>query len=574
MKEHRARARAAGTQARVVCHVDPAQVGAPLQTTPHRGTVRPLDRSQLVMKQINAIKWTSVGAIFGTMVIAGAVGLPHVLSTPALADQPAAPTTKEHAEGLKHANSLSNAFKAVAKQVTPSVVHITAVDKPDPQPRADRRQRTPQSNPFDNDMFRRFFGDEIPEGFQFQGPGVPPQGERTGQGSGVIVRKDGYILTNNHVAQGADEITVRLENGSEYEATVVGTDPDTDLAVLKINAGDLPYLDLGNSDALEVGDWVLAIGSPFGFEHTVTAGIVSAKGRTSIDLGVPFQDYIQTDAAINPGNSGGPLVNLNGEVIGINTWIASRGGGFNGLGFAIPSSMARDVVDSIVDTGGVKRGWLGIAMQQDPLTPEMAETFNFKGTHGVPIVEVYPDTPAERAGLRPDDIVTKANGRETHTRTELLNAIGATRPNDTVEIEISRAGKPMTLKVTLGERPDREQMTRMNGGAPSSPGSPKATDELGITVQELTPNLARQLGLRGSTSGVVVTDVDQDSPAANPRSGLRQGDVIIGINGEDVTNVEDFDRLIAQQDVLEGFRLKVRRQGVTQNVFIKAPAKD
>lgn len=521
------------------------------------------------MKQSNAITWAGVGAIFGTMIIAGTVGIPHLFTSPAQAEQ-LAPTTKEHAEGLQHANSLSNAFKAVAKQVTPSVVHITSVDKPDPQPRAERRQRSPQQEEF----FRRFFGDELPEGFQFQGPGAPQPRERMGQGSGVIVRGDGYIVTNNHVAQGADELTVRLENGSEYEATVVGTDPDTDLAVLKIDAGDLPFVQLGDSDALEVGDWVLAIGSPLGYEHTVTAGIVSAKGRTNAQIGVPFQDYIQTDAAINPGNSGGPLVDLNGEVIGINTWIASGGGGFIGLGFAIPSSMVRNVVDSIVDTGGVKRGWLGVQMQTEPLTAEMAETFNFKGTHGVPIVEVYPDTPAAEAGLRPDDIITKVNGRETHTRTELLNAIGATRPHETAEIELFRDGKPMTIKVTLGERPDREKMPRLAGGDSVSPDAAGASDELGVTVRDLTPAIARELGLRGMSSGVVVMEVDEESPAANPRNGLRQGDAIIGINGAEVTNVDDFDRLIAEQDVKQGFRIKVRRQGATQNIFIKTSAKD
>lgn len=507
------------------------------------------------MKQINAITWAGVGAIFGTMVIAGSIGLPHMLSTPALADQPA-PTAKEHAKGLEHATSLSNAFKAVAKQVTPSVVHITAVDKPDPQPRAQRRQRTPQPNPFDNDMFRRFFGEELPEGFQFQGPGAPQQRERMGQGTGVIVREDGYILTNNHVAAEADELTVRLDDDKEYSATVVGTDPETDLAVLKIEATGLPAATLGDSDAVEAGDWVVAIGSPFGLQHTVTAGIVSATGRNNMGLAT-YENFIQTDAAINPGNSGGPLVSLNGEVIGINTAISTRTGGYMGIGFAIPSNMVKIVMDSLIDTGGMKRGWLGVNIR--PLSEDLAASLGYDGTDGALISATIEGTPANEAGLQAEDIITKINGKPVSNPTALMNIVGQIQPGETATIAVFRDGSTREFEVTLSERPDRERLAKIrdDGRFDESNAAP-AGNELGLTVESLTADIARQIGVSPRTEGVVVSEVEPGSSAEEAT--LRRGDVITTVNGQPVTNVEDFERILASESADKGYRMQIRRQ--------------
>jgi serine protease Do len=348
-----------------------------------------------------------------------------------------------------------------------------------------------------------------------------------GQGSGIIVRPDGYIVTNYHVVADATVARVVLTSGHEYEAEVVGTDLETDLAVIKIDADGLETARFGDSDAIEVGQWVLAVGSPFGifeleFENSVTAGIISAKGRQLRQLSY-YGNLIQTDAAINPGNSGGPLVNLNGEVIGVSNAITTNNGVSMGIGFAIPANMARSVLESILANGRVVRGWLGVTMRL--ATPDDAEPLGFDG-EGVIILEVNEDGPADRAGLRTDDIITSINGRPVDNSSQLQNVIARSSPGTVVELGIFRDGRRSTTSLTLAERPTLEVLTgRMH------------TEELGVTVQELTPELAQRIGAPVSR-GVIVIGLDNDGYGEAAR--IEHGDIILAIGDREITDLEDF----------------------------------
>jgi serine protease Do len=371
----------------------------------------------------------------------------------------------------------------------------------------------------------------------------------------VIVSEGGYILTNNHVVAGADEVTVALSDDRRLTAEVVGTDDKSDVAVLKVDAENLLPAPLGDSDAIRVGQWVLAIGSPFGLDQTVTAGIVSAKGRADVGI-ADYEDFIQTDAAINPGNSGGPLVNLEGEVVGINTAIASRTGGFMGVGFAIPSNMARTIMENIIDDGRVERGWLG-AMIQD-LSPELAESFNFHSTDGVLIGDVVPDGPADKAGIRAGDIVTKFNGKPVRKMSQLRNAVASTAPETEAEVEVFRDGKRMTRTVTIG---------LLEGRYVAGGGTPSAFD-LGMTVQTLTPEMAQQAGFERDEKGVIVTQVESGSLAA--RVGIRPGDLIVAVGAARIGDLGDFREAMRESDVRRGIRMQVKREGVQRFVFLKS----
>lgn len=343
-------------------------------------------------------------------------------------------------EKLAVATDLSQAFRQVAKSIRPSVVSISSTKRiAASQPRIQRFDVPEGFGGFlDDDILERFFEFQMPDGAL----------EQQGRGSGVIVSEDGYILTNYHVAGEADEVNVTLSDGRQFRAKIVGGDKATDIAVLKIDANNLKPAKLGKSANLEVGEWVLAMGSPFGLDQTVTAGIISATGRANVGI-TDYEDFIQTDAAINPGNSGGPLVNLRGEVVGINTAIASRSGGYMGVGFAIPSEMAGRVMHSIIDKGFVTRGWLG-AMIQD-LSEELAESFKFESTEGVLIGDVVAESPAANAGLKSGDIVTKYNGQAVETANELRNAVAATAPDTDATLEIFRDGERKTLKVRIAQ---------------------------------------------------------------------------------------------------------------------------
>jgi serine protease Do len=454
---------------------------------------------------------------------------------------------------LAQASDLSAAFRQVAKAVRPSVVSISSVQRPRPSlPRDPRRYR--QEMP---DGFRDFFGDDFfNRFFEFR---MPEDGrEREGLGSGVVVHADGYIMTNNHVVRGADEVSVTLFDKRTLPAKIVGTDAKSDLAVLKIDASGLKAAPFGDSDAVDVGEWVLAIGSPFGLDQTVTAGIISAKGRHMRIT--DYDDLIQTDAAINPGNSGGPLVNLRGQVIGINTAIASRTGGYMGVGFAIPANMATSVKDSIVKHGRVQRGKLGALIQN--LGEDLARSFGYNSTEGVLIGDVLPGSPAAKSGLKAGDIVTQYNGRPMKDADQLRNAVAATAPNTPVELFIFRDGKQQKLSIVVAELEDEPALAGRTGAG----GEQSAN--LGMTVETLTPELARELGYDRGEQGVVVTDVAPGSASA--RGGIRPRDLIVDVNGKPVRGVKDFRDAMDKSDVARGLRLQLKREGNRLFVFLKS----
>ena len=445
---------------------------------------------------------------------------------------------------LAKAADLSQAFQYVAKAMRPSVVSISSIRRVRPNMQQIPRMPEGFSPFFGDDSFERFFEFRVPQG----------NFEQRGLGTGVIVSSDGYVLTNNHVVEGADEVNVNLSDDRSFRAEVVGMDDKSDIAVLKIDAGNLVPANLGDSDAMQVGEWVLAVGSPFGLAQTVTAGIVSAKGRA--DMGITdYEDFIQTDAAINPGNSGGPLVNLRGEVVGINTAIASRTGGYMGVGFAIPSNMARNVMDSIIENGAVERGFLGAGIQD--LNEDLAASFGYDKTEGVLIGDIVPDGPAAKAGLQPGDIVVEFNHKATHKAHQLRNAVAETSPGTRTPLTVIRNGKSMRIDVEVG---------RLESHAALLKGR-EASVDLGMTVQTLTAEVAKQIGADERDQGVVVTAVDPGSIAA--RVGMQPGDVILAVGNTRVQNVSDFRQAIQGLDVKLGIRMQVMREGGRRYVFFR-----
>ncbi len=428
-------------------------------------------------------------------------------------------------EGLKSLRETGKAFRSVAKQVSPAVVFIQVEKEVEQQ---GQRQNPFGNSPFDDEFFRRFF-DQIP---QQRNPHQAPKHRSMGQGSGFIISVDGYIMTNNHVVGDADKVTVQLVDGREYEAKIIGTDPPTDVALIKIDADEkLPALKLGNSDNLEVGDWVLAFGNPFGLSHTLTAGIVSAKGRSGIGLN-DFENFIQTDAAINPGNSGGPLVNLDGEVVGMNSAIFSRSGGYMGIGFAIPINMAKNIHQQLVKHGGVTRGRLGVYIQD--LTKELAESFSIDQREGILVAQVMEDSPAEKAGLRQGDVILKLDGKTVDKVADFRNKVAMTRPGETVELLVLRDSKKKKVKATIGA---------MEADENGHPISSNKLPELGMSLQKLTSDLAEQFGYAGA-HGVLVTDVISGSIAA--RAGIQRGNLIEEVNREAVETPAQVKRLIKE----------------------------
>jgi serine protease Do len=406
----------------------------------------------------------------------------------------------------------ASTFRQVAAAVRPSVINInalTVVRNPFAAP------RSPMEDFFGEEFFRRFFGE-------------PRERRQRSLGSGVIVDGSGIALTNAHVVDGAADIEVVLADGKKSRARVIGADAKSDLAVLRI-AGDGPYpaARLGDSDAVEVGDWVLAIGSPFGFTQTVTAGIISAKGR-ALGQG-PFDDFLQTDAAINPGNSGGPLVNLAGEVVGINTAIVSRTGGSLGIGFAIPINLARRVYTDLNARGRVSRGWLGVSVQ--PLTPELARSFGAPDDRGVLVAEVVDGSPAQKAGLQAGDIIVEFNGKTVTRPDDLQRAVGLTEPGQGARLRVLRDRRARMVELRIGDA--------SNDDDPSSGG--EGRNLLGLDVRPLTPDLVRQLGLP-RPEGVVVAAVESGSPA--DAGGVQPGDVVREVNRQPVRSLADFTRLV------------------------------
>jgi serine protease Do len=438
------------------------------------------------------------------------------LRLPAAAAQSSVPT----GEGV--ARTPDQPWIAIARQAKASVVNISSVRKT-----KSAAERLPRSF-FDDPLFRRFFGEE----FERRLP-TPPERREQGLGSGVIVSADGYIVTNNHVVEESDDIRVSLPDKRTFKAKVVGTDPKTDLAVIKIDATDLPVLAWGNSAQLQVGEMVLAVGNPFGLNQTVTMGIISATGRANMGI-VDYEDFIQTDAAINPGNSGGALVNMQGQLIGINTAIFSQSGGNMGIGFAIPSNMARSVMNSLVKHGKVVRGWLGVSIQE--VSPDLAKEFGVSNASGALVADVLDDSPASKARLDRGDIITAVNGTVIRDPVQLRSLVADTIPGTEVTVSLVRDKKPMDVKITVGELPKEvAQAGRRESG--SGTGSHALA---GVTVEEAASHAERERRSHKRT-GVVVTDIEPDSPAE--RAGLRVGDVIREINRKPIKSIGDFERM-------------------------------
>jgi serine protease Do len=408
-------------------------------------------------------------------------------------------------------------FSQLAEEVSPAVVNIRTVKTlkgGGPVFRHFQREPGGRENPF-NEFFERFFGDEMQR--EFKQPSL---------GSGFIIDKDGYVVTNNHVIEDADQIKVKLDDEKEFDAQVIGRDASTDLALLKIksNSHDYPVLKLGDSAQLKVGQWVVAIGSPFGLERTVTAGIVSAKGRV-IGSG-PYDDFIQTDASINPGNSGGPLLNLKGEVVGINTAIIASG---QGIGFAIPINLARGVIDQLKAGGEVTRGWLGVAIQD--VNQEMADYYGIETKKGVFVADVFKGDPADAAGIKPKDIIVEVNGQKIETSRQLTSLIATIPVGQSAKVKVIRDGQPKNFSVKIAKRDDAKVASR--GEAPE-----KRDDQLGLRVSGLTPEIAQRFDIR-ETSGVVVIDVQSGSQAEE--AGMRVGDIIKEINRQSIESVKEYN---------------------------------
>lgn len=434
--------------------------------------------------------------------------------------------------GLESLRETGKAFRSVARTVSPAVVYIQ-VEK-----EVEVRTRDPWSNPFEGspfgeEFFRRFFGEPPRQ----ESPGRTPR-RTTGQGSGFLISADGYIMTNNHVVGDADKITVQFQDGREFEAKLIGADPPTDVALIRIEANEsLPFIKLGDSDSLEVGDWVLAFGNPFGLSHTMTAGIVSAKGRSGIGL-TDYENFIQTDAAINPGNSGGPLVNLDGEAVGMNTAIFSRSGGYMGIGFAIPINMATNIYLQLAEHGTVTRGRIGVYIQD--LTKELAESFEIDQRQGILVSQVMEGSAAEKGGLKPGDVILKLNGANVENVAAFRNQIALTRPGTAIELEILRKGKVRKHKLVV----DVMALETAAQAAPSTTeeGQDKLP-QLGLRLQKLTPELADQFGYPPGR-GVLVAAVASGSIAA--QAGIEPGALIEEINRVDVTDPEQAISLVTK----------------------------
>jgi serine protease Do len=444
-------------------------------------------------------------------------------------------------------------FAPMLKKVVPSVVNVTSEVRRQPTNLRNRQRGQGQLPPGLEDFFRGF-GGGVPD---FD---MPDRRRGGGVGSGVIVSNDGYVLTNNHVVEGADKVTVSLQDRREFTAKVVGTDPLTDVAVLKVDGATLPALPISDSAKVQVGDVALAIGNPFGLSQTVTMGIVGATGRTPGAHPGNYEDFIQTDAAINPGNSGGALVNASGQLIGINTMIISGSGGNQGIGFAIPVNMAREVMDQLVKSGKVVRGFLGAGIQ--PVTPELQRAFNLKSPNGAVIREIRPGQAAEKAGLKVGDVVTAVNGEPVVDDQAFRLRISRGAPGSTVKLTVHRPDGTKEIPVVLGtlkpETPEGEEGPREFGPGERSPLE-------GVSVDELTPQISQQLELPSDTRGVVVTDVSPDSSAAE--KGLRRGDVIQQVNRRDVATVREFEAAVRSN--AKSILMLVNRRGVTQFVVIE-----
>ncbi len=467
-------------------------------------------------------------AFHGVLALVLAILLAAGFSTAGFASAKEKAVSRESAQLL---GKLSDALAEVADVARPAVVNISTTS-------IVTMEENPFGDMFNDPFFRRFFGDQFDHGQK-------RKYKSSALGSGVIVSENGYILTNNHVVKGAEEIKVILYDKREFKGKVVGTDPRTDLAVIKINAKGLPTIKVGESGKLKTGDIVLAIGNPFGLNQTITMGIVSAVGRSNIGL-ADFEDFIQTDAPINPGNSGGALVNTNGELVGINTAIFSTSGGYMGIGFAIPSDMAKTVMDSIIKHGRVIRGWMGVSIQN--LTPELAKSLGIKETEGALIAGVEKGSPADKAGLKRGDLIVELAGKKVTDSTGLRNMVSATAPGTKIECKIIREGKEQTITMTLGEFKETKVVKKTEYNNVLK----------GVTVQELTPSLRDKLDLPENLNGVVITGISSDSPAQGI---LQPNDVIQEVNRHAIQNAQDYDQAVSKIGENDTVLLLIYRNG-------------
>lgn len=432
---------------------------------------------------------------------------------------------------------ISRGFVGISKQATPAVVFVESQVEQTAQTLQQRGQPIPHDNPFDqfqDDILRHFFR------FPFQSDG-PKRGGGVSRGSGSLVSKDGYILTNNHVIENASKVMVTLHDGKKIQAKIIGTDPQTDLAVIQIPGNNYPFLELGDSEALEVGEWAIAIGNPFELQASVTVGVISAKGRSQLQI-ADFEDFIQTDAAINPGNSGGPLLNIDGKLIGVNTAIASASGGYMGIGFAIPSNMAKRIMGQLIEKGSVTRGYLGVVLQQ--IDDDIASFYGLEHTKGALITEVTKDSPAEKAGLQQEDIILSYNGEVVESINSFRNAVSLMPPETTLKLVVLRNGKKTEIKAKI-------QQAKV-AGENYSP-----VEQLGLAVQELTPEVAKKFGY-SQDKGVVISKIFPSTPAE--MANLKPGSLILAVNRKRVHSVEEFSEAI-QKAQKEGRVLLMVQQG-------------
>ncbi len=445
-------------------------------------------------------------------------------------------------EGLQQAKLIGKAFASVAKKVSPAVVNI----------RVETHQAVPSifgdSFPFGDDLFERFFRHSP----------YKNQGDRkekvVGQGSGFLITSDGLIMTNSHVVGDAEHIYVKLLDGREFIAKVVGSDPNSDVALIRIPGKDYPFVAFGDSEQLEVGEWVIAIGNPFGLSHTVTAGVVSAKGRSSVGI-TEYENFIQTDAAINPGNSGGPLVNLDALVVGMNTAIISGTGGYMGVGFAIPSSMVVNIKDQLLAHGSVTRGYLGVMIQD--LTDDLVKSFKLESKRGILVSEVEKDSPGEKSGLKRGDVIISFDGRPINDVGLFRNSVSLLQPGESKEIVVIRNGHEEKLKVTVGKAPVKKE--------PPAKVVNSFDETYGFKVQTLDKATAKELGIPYER-GVVVTDIDPSSVAA--AAGIQRGDLILEVNRKKVANTSEFNAAIAKAAKSEGVLLLVKHDQYTRYISL------
>ena len=449
----------------------------------------------------------------------------------------------------------AKAFAAVVKKAGPAVVHVRVEKSVTSTGRMGGNGADPHDF-FNDPFFERFFGPQF-RGRQNPYGQKPRTFKQQAAGSGFIISQDGYILTNNHVVEEADKITVRLDDEREFEAEVIGTDPQSDVALIKIDGKKLPTLPLGNSDKLEVGEWVIAIGSPFELNRTVTVGVVSAKGRNRMGIN-DYENFIQTDAAINPGNSGGPLLNIYGEAIGINTAIFSRSGGYMGIGFAIPINMAKNIEQQLQEHGKVTRGWLGVMIQD--VDKDLAKSFDLDSTQGVLVSGVTEDSPAAKANLQQGDVIIALDGKPLVNVAELRNSIAMTAPDSKLTLTIIRDGKERKLPVTIGEQPSEfGSVAKQSGKSP--------LDDMGLSLQDLTPELADQFGYK-KNQGVLIADVAPNSPAR--RVGMQAGQLIEEVNKTRVRNLKELKQALKKSKNPKQVLLRVRAGEYSQYIVLRA----